>query len=291
MTSVPSLSHPLHPELPDGVSPPPSPRRGHDARLGVPGWAPFAVFLAAIVATQILGSIVVVGFGVEPDDDVANMALTFAFDLMLVGFAIALVWRRNGFVTPAQFALRPAPWLKSIAWIVGSFIAIAIANGIIVTLFGKPPDQDVVTDLKSEDSVLLLAGFGFTTCVLAPLAEEFFFRGFLFRSLAERMHLAWAALIAGGIFGLVHWPGGSLEGVAVLGTLGVLLCLMVYYTASLLPGIIMHASFNSLAFGSTKELPWWGYLLVLAGSVATTLAISLMATRLGRRAAPGLAPA
>jgi CAAX protease family protein len=289
MTSVPSLSHPLHPELPDGVTPP-APPPDDEPRLGVPGWAPFAVFLAAIVGTQILGTIVVAGFGVDPGDDVANMALTFAFDLMLVGFAIALVWRWNGMPSPAQFALRPAPWLRSIAWIVGGFIAVAIANGVIVALFGEPPDQDIVTDLKSEESLVLLAGFGLTTCVLAPLAEEFFFRGFLFRSLAEKMHLAWAALIAGGIFGLVHWPGGSLEGVAVLGTLGVLLCLMVYYTASLLPGIIMHASFNSLAFGSTKELPWWGYLLVLAGSVATTLAISLMATRLGRRAAPGLVP-
>jgi membrane protease YdiL (CAAX protease family) len=92
-------------------------------------------------------------------------------------------------------------------------------------------------------------------------------------------------------FGIVHWPGGSLEGVAVLATLGAMLCLMVYYTASLLPGIIMHASFNSLAFGSTKELPWWGYLLVLAGSVATTLAIAILASRLGRRGAPGLVPA
>ena len=46
--------------------------------------------------------------------------------------------------------------------------------------FGKPEDQDIVTDLKAEDSVLVLVGFGVMTCVLAPLAEEFFFRGFLF---------------------------------------------------------------------------------------------------------------
>jgi uncharacterized membrane protein YdjX (TVP38/TMEM64 family) len=46
-----------------------------------------------------------------------------------------------------------------------------------------------------------------------------------------------------------------------------------------------------LAFGASKELPWWGYLLVLAGSVATTFAISLLAMRLGRRPAPGPAPA
>jgi CAAX protease family protein len=291
MTSVPSLSHPQHPELPDGVPAPAAPRDDRQNGLGVPLWAPFAAFLAAIIGTQILGAVLIAGLGVDANDDVANIALTFMFDGLLVALSIAIVRRMTGRVSPEQFALRPAPLLRSIGWILGTYAAVTVASSVLVTLFGKPPDQDIVTDLKSEDSVALLIGFAAMTCVLAPLAEEFFFRGFLFRALAGRMHVAWAALIGGAVFGLVHWPGGSLEGVAVLGALGVMLCLMVYYTASLLPGIIMHASFNSLAFGATKELPWWGYLLVLAGSVVTTLAISLLAMRLGRRAAPGLAPA
>jgi membrane protease YdiL (CAAX protease family) len=290
MTSVPSLSHPLHPELPDGAPAPPA-RDDRRAGLGVPLWAPFAAFLAAIIGTQIVGGVLIAGLGVDANDDIAGIVLTFVFDGLLVALSIALVWRLTGRPTPAQFALRPAPVVRAIGWVVGTFLVVAIANGVIIALFGEPPDQDIVTELKSEDSVTLLAGFAVMTCVLAPLAEEFFFRGFLFRALAEKMHVAWATLIGGGIFGLVHWPGGSPEGVLVLGALGAMLCLMVYYTASLVPGIIMHASFNSLAFGATKELPWWGYLLVLAGSVITTLVISLLAMRLGRRAAPGLVPA
>jgi uncharacterized protein len=291
MTSVPSLSHPLHPELPDGVPAPAAPRDDEQRGLGVPLWAPFAAFLAAIIGTQILGGVLIAALGVDANDDVANIALTLVFDGLLVALSIAIVWRISGRPSPAQFGLRSAPLLRSIGWILGSYAAVTLASSVLIALFGRPPDQDIVTDLKSEDSVALLVGFAAMTCVLAPLAEEFFFRGFLFRALAEKMHLVSAALIGGVIFGLVHWPGGSLEGVAVLSTLGAMLCLMVYYTASLLPGIIMHASFNSLAFGATKELPWWGYLLVLAGSVMTTLAISLLAMRLGRRAAPGPAPA
>jgi hypothetical protein len=57
-------------------------------------------------------------------------------------------------------------------------------------------------------------------------------------------------------------------------------------TASLLPCIMLHAFHNSISFGFTKELPWWGFLLLIAGSVTTTLAISLRATRAGGRAAP-----
>jgi membrane protease YdiL (CAAX protease family) len=290
MTSVPSLSHPLHPELPDGVPAPAAPRGDRQSRLGVPVWAPFAVFLAAIIGTQIVAALVF-GLGVDPNDDTAQIALTIVLDGLLVALSVAIVWRMSGRPSPGQFALRPAPLLRSIGWILGSYVAVTAASSVLITLFGNPPDQDIVTSLKGESSVPLLVGFALMTCVLAPLAEEFFFRGFLFRALAEKMHVAWAALIGGAIFGLVHWPGGSLEGVIVLSALGVMLCLMVYYTASLVPGIIMHASFNSLAFGATKELPWWGYLLVLIGSVMTTLAISLLAMRLGRRVTSGLVPA
>jgi membrane protease YdiL (CAAX protease family) len=297
MTSVPSLSHPLHPELPDGA-PPPAPPPGDDSRLGVPAWAPFAAALVALVGMTIVQFLLVAAVaagggdtGALASDNDVSIVLTAVFDLLLVVCSIAVVWRLTGRPTPAQFALRPAPVLRSLAWILGSFIAVWTVGAIVAAVFGKPQDQDLVTDLKDESSTLVLVGFALMTCVIAPLAEEFFFRGFLFRTLAERFGLVWGVVIAGAIFGLVHWPGGSLEGVLVLGALGAMLCLMVYYTASLLPCIIMHSSFNSLAFGATKELPWWGYLLVLVGSVMTTLAISLLAMRLGRRTAPGLVPA
>jgi membrane protease YdiL (CAAX protease family) len=293
MTSVPSFTHPTHPELPDGIAPPEPrrPARG-SAELGVPLWAPFAAALIALVAMTMVQFLVLAGveLGGGGSEDLvssntAGIALTAVFDVFLVICSIAIVWRLTGRPTPERFGLRTAPIGKSIAWIVGTFIAVWTAGAIIALLFGEPRDQDLVTELKDENSVLALAGFGVMTCVLAPLAEEFFFRGFLFRTLAERLNLVWGVVLGGAIFGLVHWPGGSPEGVIVLGTLGAMLCLMAYYTASLIPCIIMHASFNSLAFGATKELPWWGYLLVLAGSVMTTLTISLLATRLGRRAA------
>jgi membrane protease YdiL (CAAX protease family) len=296
MTSVPSLSHPQHPELPDGAPPPAPP--ADPTRLGVPAWAPFAAALAALVGmtlVQFLLVAVIAGFGgdvdsLDADNDFA-IVLTSIFDLLLIGCSVAVVWRLTGRPTPARFALRRAPVLRSLAWIVGTYVAVSVTGGLVTALFGKPQDQDLVTDLRGEDATLVLVAFAVMTCVVAPLAEEFFFRGFLFRTLAERFGLVWGIVLGGALFGLVHWPGGSLEAVLVLSALGAMLCLMVYYTASLLPCIIMHASFNSLAFGDTKGLPWWGYLLVLVGSVMTTLAISLLVARLGRRRAPGLAPA
>jgi membrane protease YdiL (CAAX protease family) len=305
MSSVPSsFSHPgappLHPELPEGATPPAEPPLRGPRDLGVPVWAPFAAAFAALVGMTLIQFLLLAGidvFGGDTDafvdSSAAGIVLTAVFDVLLVACSIAIVWRLTGRPSPAKFALRPAPVLRSVAWILGTFVAVWIAGAIIQLAFGKPEDQEIVTELRDANSVVAVVGFGLMTCVLAPLAEEFFFRGFLFRALAERLNLAWGVVLGGGIFGLVHLPGGSIEGVIVLGTLGAMLCLMLYYTASLLPCIIMHASFNSLAFGATKELPWWGYLLVLAGSVTTTLAIALLVTRIGRRTAPpgGLVPA
>jgi uncharacterized protein len=297
MTSVPSLSHPQHPELPDGA-PLPAPRPEAEERLGVPAWAPFAAALAALVGMTVLQLLVVAAIGAAggdvqslDEDNDFSIVMTAIFDLLLIGCSVAVVRRLTGRASPARFALRSAPVWRSLGWIVGTYLAVAIVSGLVTAVFGKPQDQDLVTDLRGENSTLVLVAFALMTCVLAPLAEEFFFRGFLFRALAERFGLAWGVVLGGALFGLVHWPGGSLEAVVVLGALGAMLCLMVYYTASLLPCIIMHASFNSLAFGDTKGLPWWGYLLVLVGSVMATLAVSLLATRLGRRAGPGLVPA
>jgi hypothetical protein len=56
---------------------------------------------------------------------------------------------------------------------------------------------------------------------------------------------------------------------------------------------MLHSFHNSISFGVVKELPWWGFLLLVFGSVLTTLAISLLATQLrprGPSPAPALSP-
>jgi hypothetical protein len=42
---------------------------------------------------------------------------------------------------------------------------------------------------------------------------------------------------------------------------------------------MLHAFHNSISFGVTKELPWWGILLLSVGSVTTTLVIARLAMR------------
>ena len=63
----------------------------------------------------------------------------------------------------------------------------------------------VAPDLSSTARVLLV----FFACVVAPITEELFFRGVLFRTVRDR-HGFWFAAIASAIpFGLLHWIVGS----------------------------------------------------------------------------------
>jgi membrane protease YdiL (CAAX protease family) len=299
MTSVPpSFQHPgsppPRPELPEGAPLPAEPREDALPRVGVPVWAPFLVVLAAFVAVlvvQIVAAIFVeVGGGdVETltDSDTATIGFTVVLDAALIACTVAVAsWLATSRPTPATFGLRVPDWRSALGWTLAVYAGFWVGAIVVGIAFGQPEQQDIVTDLKAEDSALVLIGFGAMTCLVAPLAEEFFFRGFLFRVLHEKTGIVPSVVITGLAFGLVHLPSGDWIGMIVLSLFGMALCVLFLRMSSLLPCIMLHAFHNSISFGFTKELPWWGFLLLTAGSVTTTLAISLLATRAGRRLAP-----
>jgi CAAX protease family protein len=306
MSSVPpSFQHPgsppPRPELPDGATPPTAKVRA-DALppLGVSAWAPAFGVLFVAMGYALISAIVGVVIGAAGGDiqDLENnqaltIGLTLALDAVLVAAPIVIVtWMSHRRPDLAAFGVRaPASWRSALVTLMVVYIGFWVATLIVALAFGNAKDQDIVTDLKAEDSVAVLGGFVLMTCIVAPLAEEFFFRGFLFRVLWERSNVSVATIVTGAAFGLVHKPGGDWIGVAVLALFGAALCLLFWRTASLLPCIMLHSFHNSISFGFTKELPWWGFLLLTVGSVTTTLAIALLATRLGRRVAPSPVPA
>ncbi|HEX6391555.1 MAG TPA: CPBP family intramembrane glutamic endopeptidase [Solirubrobacteraceae bacterium] len=291
MTSVPpSFRHPgpppVLPELPDGAPVPEAPPEGELPTVGVPVWAPFAAVLGAFAGVLVAGIFVGIAIGLGggetadlDDSDGLTIGLTLVQDALLIAASILTVWWIAGRLTPATFGLRVPAVGPALGWTLAAYAAFWVAAIVVGVAFGNPEEQDIVTDLKAEDSFAVLAGFGVMTCVVAPIAEEFFFRGFMFRVLAERTSVALGAVVTGGVFGLVHLPSGDLVGVLVLSLFGVALCLVLWKTASLIPCIMLHAFHNSISFGFTKELPWWGFLLLIAGSVMTTLALSLVAMR------------
>jgi membrane protease YdiL (CAAX protease family) len=81
--------------------------------------------------------------------------------------------------------------------------------------------------------------------LLAPVAEELFFRGFLYTALRQRLGIAAAATISSLVFAVGHID--ALGVVAASFIMGIALALVYEYTRSLWVAIAIHAFNNSLA--------------------------------------------
>ena len=301
MTSVPPPSagspapHPTPPELPEvpaGVEPAP-PRAAAD---GLPAWrwihgfgALFSGFAAATV-----GGVIVFGIGGDFEDPppAANIAATVLQDIFLVAAVLLFA----GIVArpwPWQFGLRPPRSLKAaFGWVAASYLGFLLFTATWLTLIGETDTQDDLPDeLGADESTAALLAVAFLVTVLAPLAEELLFRGFLFTALRNSAGPWWAMAITGAVFGLVHGGSSDPAFLLPLAVLGAALCLVYLKTGSLYPCIGLHCLNNSIAFGATQDWQAWQVLLLLAGALAVIAGIVALTLRLAGTPPAEAAPA
>jgi hypothetical protein len=285
MTSVPPPSYqhpgapPARPELPEGIEREPERyERRLDPPTSVPVWAPIAAMLAAFLGGTVAFAVLAVGSGassVENPPEGVTLGATLVQDVLLVVFALLAVRVYDGEVRPDWLGLRQTPFWPAVGACVVMMVGWWIFQLLVVLIFGQPEQQDLVEELKTERSALVLVSFGLLVCVLAPVCEELFFRGLMFRVFADRMGLIGGAVLSGAIFGLVHLTGGPLTTGLVLFALGFGFALVRWWTGSLLPSMGLHALNNAVSFGVTLTFAWWIVLLVVAGSTALVLALGL----------------
>jgi membrane protease YdiL (CAAX protease family) len=303
VTSVPPPSGPglVRPELPDGLPPeriprdPPATNTG-DGWLHLPLWAPFAAMFGAVVAILLVGAIAtMIWLVADPGADTSKtpdgllIALTVVQDALLVGSAVYVLAAMLKRVTPWMLGLRTVSFVTAVKWILAAYAIYWVANLVLLSIFGQPPEQDLVRDLKDQQDLAVLIGFAALTCFVAPLAEELFFRGFMFSVLAGRLGVWWGGAITGVIFGLIHLPGAPVLGVAVLMVFGAALCFLYVKTGSIIPGMALHAFNNAVSFGVTKSLPAWGVVALIAGSVAAVVLVAVAVARRGASVRPARA--
>ncbi|MDR0428513.1 MAG: CPBP family intramembrane metalloprotease [Puniceicoccales bacterium] len=81
----------------------------------------------------------------------------------------------------------------------------------------------------------------FSAVILAPIVEEIFFRGGIYRFLCGKIHRRWAALITAALFSLLH---GNILASVPLFFLSLLLTHFYEKEQSLLVAILIHGMFN-----------------------------------------------
>jgi uncharacterized protein len=138
--------------------------------------------------------------------------------------------------------------------------------------------EKLLKQLGTGENTTLLLLSAALTCVIAPICEEFLFRGFIFTALRSWRGPWSAAILTGLAFGAVHVLSAPVVYLVPLAALGFGLCLLYWRTGSLYPCIAAHSLNNSLAFGS---LEGWGWQIPVL-MVASLTAIGLLALTLIR---------
>jgi membrane protease YdiL (CAAX protease family) len=262
------------------LPPPEEPVGAPEAPATLPIWLPFAALLGVLVIVNLVG-LAVIGVltatdaSFESTDDLpdgASIPLTFFQDLVFVYAGWIAVKLALGRATREEFGLvRPRGLGNALKWAAIAYGGFWFVTVVLSLIFGQPDDQSLVTDIKQEDALGILIAWGVLICVIAPIVEEFFFRGFMFTVFSRRLGLVWGALLTGVVFGLGHAPAAPIQLIA-LGAFGVGLCLLYWRTQSIIPCMALHALNNSITFGLVKELDPALFAGVVVLSVGTVVA-------------------
>jgi len=236
---------PERPELPEGAAP------------RWPAWYAGVGFLTALIATLLVVGIAAAATGASTDEGNATFTVvaTFLQGLIFIGTAVLFASFTQK-PRPEHFGLRPARFWRAVGWAalgMASFYALVAIYSAVVQ---PDAEQTVAQDLGADEGTFGMIAAGFMVVCVAPVAEEFFFRGFFYRALRSRYSILVAAAIDGLLFGVIHFDFSGADALLILPPLGVLgftFCLIYEKTGSIYPVIALHALNNAIAFGVTVE--------------------------------------
>jgi uncharacterized protein len=243
-----------------------------------PYWLALAALVLGFAVYQVLAVIVILATGSSTSHPTpaANDISNFIFDFSFVGAALyfTMVGRR---MVRVEFGYRRISWRTGLIALIAAgavYYAVTVVYSLVFNLHGtdKLPSG---LGLHQTGWKIVVAAY---VCVMAPMCEEFFFRGFLF-GILRRMRFSvggreigpWvAAAVVGVLFGLAHFDSAQPEFLIPLGFLGFVLCIVRWRTGSLYPCMVLHSLNNSIALAVNEHLGWGagGVIAVTVGSLA-----------------------
>jgi membrane protease YdiL (CAAX protease family) len=233
---------------------------------------PAALFGVNITGSSLPG-------GLEIADTVVQDAAFVLVAVLLakVGGRAVRAWQ-FGLQRPCIGWLSPRlGWLWAVGMILVTLFTFLVFSALWAEIMNVSTKEKLLERLGANEGTTLLLLSAWLTCVVAPICEEFLFRGFIFRALYNWRGLWPAALITGLVFGGVHVGSAPLVDLIPLAALGFGLCLLYRYTGSLYPCIATHCLNNCIAFGALES---WGWQIpVLTVAALGTIALLALALR------------
>ena len=226
-------------------------------------WRAIALtFLGWFVALRFSGTAAALLFSVVPLPKVLALPVAYGFHVWV---GTHLLLRAEG-VTLKQAWGRMAngPLGRALGWAV-AFLGLALLAVLLVGLLtqpllrhARPPQQDLQNLVAGHRDLLSTCLLFLTLAGLAPLFEEWLFRGTLLPWLGQQFAQRWprggwtlAVMVSGLTFGAMHLQPAALPGLA---TLGLILCWAYLRTGNLWTTVAMHACWNGAVFALTWVL-------------------------------------
>lgn len=202
-------------------------------------WFLAATLLASPWAVG-LGQALVRGLSAEDQNAVSAFFLqTVFYAVALAALALIVLGRRHARIADLGWRRCGWRWIPiAIVAAIASYYLVTLLGGWIESLFPHAENPQVAQTQHDFGHVYVLAIL--SDVVIPPIAEETFFRGFVYGWLRRHLPVAPAAIIGGAFFALLH---PLIVFVPIL-VLGVILALLYEYSRSLIPGALVHGLFN-----------------------------------------------
>jgi len=219
--------------------------------IALPVWVLAGLVFAQVIVGLLLALMNILGVkfkGVNTSViDATISAVIYIFTLLIV---VGLPWWVRRYRTTAkELGLADAPKLVHVLWVPLAFAGYILLSSILTTIgtltpfYDKTSVQDVGFANLTHTYEYILAFL--TLVVIAPIAEEVLFRGYLLGKLRKNVSLLVSIFVTSVLFAIVHLSFNV--GVDVF-ALSIVLCLLRVKTGSLWPSILLHMTKNGLAF-------------------------------------------
>jgi membrane protease YdiL (CAAX protease family) len=172
-------------------------------------------------------------------------------------------------LTRQDLGLRAAPGARSVGLVMLALSVYLAVGGLWLILVHPHAPANALADVKNQSAINIALAI-FAIAVSAPIVEEIFFRGLLYRSLRNRLSIVPAVLIASALFGFVHITSYPLDTLPIKAAFGIIACLLYERTGSLLPGIGLHVFVDASAIAVALT---GSDLIVIACSVLVVVVV------------------
>lgn len=220
--------------------------------IGLPAWVVIGFFAAAFLIGGLLALLRALNVPITGiNENVLSTALAALVYLLTLGVVIGLPWLvKKRRVTLQDIGLQRLPSWTDI-WMApaGLIVYLILSAGLIMLATSLLPWFDVGQAQStgfgqlSQRYEYILAFV--TLVVIAPVAEEILFRGYLFGKLKKFIPIWVAILITSLLFGFIH---GAWNVAIDTFALSVVMCLLRLSTGSLWAPILLHMTKNGIAF-------------------------------------------